>query len=168
MLDWVDPASIRFTLAFLGELSDVELPRAISATQAATQIIPSFTYRLKRLVIHPTPSQMHIPMEVADQSSPHAQRSPLQQAYRTLSLELARRQVKDKNKQFLPHLSLARTNQKLSSSEQKAVQRFVHSAHATASAQPYPARHLAVMQSEPSIAWPKYTCLGEYAFAPGI
>jgi 2'-5' RNA ligase len=167
LLEWVDPASIHFTLAFLDELNDVELSLAVDATQAAARVIPSFTYRLESLLIQPAQSWTHLRMKVENQPLPHGQESPLQLAYRALCLELERRQLSDRNKEFSPHLSLARARRMLSS-QQQALQRLIQSVDASASAQPYPAKHFAVMQSERSVKWPKYTCLGEYALAPAI
>ncbi|HLJ33105.1 MAG TPA: 2'-5' RNA ligase family protein, partial [Ktedonobacteraceae bacterium] len=45
-LRWVDPLSIHLTLAFLGELSDEQLAKAMHATEAAAQSTVAFDYCL--------------------------------------------------------------------------------------------------------------------------
>src|SRR5437870_10231586 len=82
ILDWVDPASIHFTLAFLGYLDDVKLTSAMVATRAAAQVMPFFTYRLNGLSTDIDREQLNIRMKVEDQQSSYAQGSSLQLAYR--------------------------------------------------------------------------------------
>ncbi len=106
-------------------------------------------------------------MGVEDQPSPYVQESPLQLAHRTLNRELERRQFEIDKRPFSPHLTLGRVKQPLSPAEQQALQRLLQSRRAVAPAQFYSARHLAVMKSELSRDGAKYTCLQEYAFAPG-
>src|SRR5437016_4553330 len=48
---WVDPKSIHLTLAFLGELDDMQLADVIAATEQAAQRVRVFDYSLSRIGI---------------------------------------------------------------------------------------------------------------------
>lgn len=163
-LQWVAPAGIHLTLAFLGELNDEQLASAMQAAQAAAQHIPPFEYRLKGLGIFGSTFQPRVIwMGIEDQPSATLHGSPLEQLHRALNRELERRNFEVDKRPFSPHLTLARVKHSLSPQEQQSLQRLLHKKQALSSL--YPVNSLHVMKSELSRAGAKYSCLQEYALA---
>ncbi|HWZ18922.1 MAG TPA: RNA 2',3'-cyclic phosphodiesterase [Ktedonobacteraceae bacterium] len=165
-LRWVNPQGIHITLAFLGELSDEQLVKAIDAAEEASHKATPFEYRLTGLGIFGSPQQPRlIWMGVEDLPSGKVQGSPLQQVHRVLSRELELRGFEVEKRPFSPHLTLARIKQPLTPDAQQQLQRLLHSRVAGASSSIYPVNSLCVMKSELSRAGAKYTCMKECFFS---
>jgi RNA 2',3'-cyclic 3'-phosphodiesterase len=165
-LRWVDPQGIHLTLAFLGELSDEQLVKAIDAAKEAAHKATPFEYRLTGLGIFGSPQQPRvICMGVEDLPSGKVQGSPLQQVHRELSRELELRGFEVEKRPFSPHLTLARLKQQLTPDAHQRLQRILHSRLAGSSSTIYPVNTLCVMKSELSRAGAKYTCLKESSFS---
>ncbi len=165
-LRWVDPQGIHITLAFLGELSDEQLVKAIDATKEAAHKATPFEYRLTGLGIFGSPQQPHVIwMGVEDLPSGKVQGSPLQQVHRVLSRELELRGFEVEKRPFSPHLTLARLKQQLTPDAHQRLQRILHSRLAGSSSAIYPVNTLCVMKSELTRVGAKYTCLKECSFS---
>jgi 2'-5' RNA ligase len=164
-LRWVDPNGIHLTLAFLAELSDEQLVKAIHAAEEAAHKATPFEYRLKGLGIFGSPQQPRVIwMGVEDLPSGKVQGSPLQHLHRVLSKGLELRGFEVEKRPFSPHLTLARLKQPLSPDSQQRLQRLLHSRLAASSSAVYQVNYLCVMKSELSRAGAKYTCLKECSF----
>src|SRR5260370_12755615 len=164
-LRWVDPQGIHITLAFLGELSDEQLVKAIEAAEEAAHKATQFEYRLTGLGIFGSPQQPRVIwMGVEDLPSGKVRGSPLQQVHRALSRELELRGFEVEKRPFSPHLTLARLKQELSPDAHQRLQRILHSKLADSSSAVYRVSNLCVMKSELSRAGAKYTCLKECSF----
>jgi RNA 2',3'-cyclic 3'-phosphodiesterase len=164
-LRWVDPQGIHITLAFLGELSDEQLVKAIDAAEEAAHKATPFEYRLSGLGIFGSPQQPRVIwMGVEDLPSGKVHGSPLHQVHRILSRELELRDFEVEKRPFSPHLTLARLKQPLSPDAHQRLQRILHSRLAGSSSAIYPVNTLCVMKSELSRSGAKYTCLKECSF----
>jgi len=165
-LRWVDPQGIHITLAFLAELSDEQLVKAIEAAKEAAHKATPFEYRLTGLGIFGSQQQPRVIwMGVEDLPSGKVQGSPLQQVHRVLSRELELRGFEVEKRPFSPHLTLARIKQPLTPDAQQRLQRLLHSRLAGSSSAIYAVNTLCVMKSELSRAGAKYTCLEECSFS---
>ena len=157
-LRWVDPAGMHLTLAFLGDLEDVQVASAIEAAEKAAQHIPPFEYRLKGLGIFGSPQQPRVLwMGIEDLPNAQLHGSSLQQLHRALNRELERRDFPVEKRSFSPHLTLARVKQALSPEEQRSLQRLLRTK--VISTELYPVRSLDVMKSELFRSGAKYTRL---------
>ncbi len=152
---WVNPQGIHLTLAFLGELDDVQLADATQATQTAAQQVKAFSYQLTRLGIfgafhHPRVLWMGI-----NETS-----GALNTLQRILHQQLEQRGFKLDKRPFSPHLTLARAKAPLSLPEQQHLQQLLEGKQAdTTSTEIYSVRHIDVMKSELSRAGANYTSL---------
>src|SRR5947208_16036331 len=59
-LNWVDPAGIHLTLAFLGELTDEQLAATMQAAELAARIVPPFDYHLSHPGVFGPPRQPRV------------------------------------------------------------------------------------------------------------
>lgn len=151
-LRWVDPASIHLTLAFLGELDDPSLAKAIAAAQYAAAQSNTFTYRLSGLgTFGPTRYPRVLWMGVAEPSG------MLDIVHRALTLALDREGFVTEKRPFSPHLTLARIKTPLSPEQLQLLQQLI-SRYQFASPN-YRVTHLYVMKSELARSGARYTCL---------
>lgn len=159
-LRWIDPSGIHLTLAFLGELTDVQLAEAAYASEEASQEATPFEYRIKGLGVFGSSLQPRVIwMGIEDPPSGKIQGSPLLQLHRLLTKKLELHGFEIEKRPFSPHLTLARIKQPLSPDEQQRLQRLLHSKQAGASSPFYRMNNLCVMKSELSRTGAIYTCL---------
>ena len=159
-LRWIDPSGIHLTLAFLGELTDVQLAEAAYASEEASQEATPFEYRIKGLGVFGSSLQPRVIwMGIEDLPSGKIQGSPLLQLHRLLTKKLELHGFEIEKRPFSPHLTLARIKQPLSPDEQQRLQRLLHSKQAGASSPIYRVNNLCVMKSELSRTGALYTCL---------
>lgn len=153
-LRWVDPAGIHLTLAFLGELTDEQVAKAIQSAEAAAQQVSPFEYRLSGLGIFGSPRQPRVIWMGIEEPS-----GKLDQLHRALNRELRQRRFEVDKRPFSPHLTLSRVKAPLNPDEQQCLQRLLASKQTLPSSPLHRVRHLSVMKSELSRTGAKYTCL---------
>ena len=156
-LRWVDPAGIHLTLAFLGELTDEQLAKALQASEGAAQQVAPFTLRLSHPGIFGSPRQPRVIWMGIEEPS-----GRLIQLHRVLNRELEQHSFEVENRSFAPHLTLSRIKAPLSSQEQQRLQRLLADTQIAASAPTQQVNSISVMKSELSRAGAKYTCLQSY------
>lgn len=151
-LSWVDPAGIHLTMAFLGELNDRQLARAIVATHEACAERSHFTYRLSGLgSFGPVHQPRVLWMGVNEESG------ALNALHKALSLALAQQGFPSEERPFSPHLTLARVKSSLSAEQLQQFQQLSTRHYPDASA--YRVTHLNIMKSELFPTGPIYTSL---------
>lgn len=151
-LRWVEPAGIHLTLAFLGELNDELLARAVEATRSATTIAPPFSYRLAGLGTFGPPRQPRVLwMGVSEPTG------SLINVQQTLTLALEQQGFATEKRPFSPHLTLARIKSYLSPVQVQTLQQLL-SRYQFASPS-YHVTCLSVMKSELSSEGARYSCL---------
>ena len=153
-LRWVDPAGIHLTLAFLGELTDEQMAKAIESAEAAAQQVPSFEYHLSGLGVFGSPRQPRVIWMGVEEPS-----GRLVQLHRALNRELRQRRFEVEKRPFSPHLTLSRVKAALTPDEQQRLQRLLSIQQTFPSSPLHQVRHLSVMKSELSRTGAKYTCL---------
>lgn len=159
-LRWIDPSGIHLTLAFLGELTDIQLAEAVDASEDASQEATPFEYRIKGLGVFGSSLQPRVIwMGIEDLPSGKIQGSPLLQLHRLLTKKLELHGFEIEKRPFSPHLTLARIKQPLSPDEQQRFQRLFHSKQAGVSSPIYRMNNLCVMKSELLRTGALYTCL---------
>ena len=156
-LRWVDPRSIHFTLAFLGELDAEQLTLAYEAAQLAALRSRSFSYSLTKPGIFGTPRQPRVLWMGIKESS-----GSLKRLYNLLQRELVRRGFTGESRPFSPHLTLARAKAPLNPTEQAALQKILAPHYKATSTDAYAATYIHVMKSELSRTGATYTLLQEY------
>lgn len=151
-LRWVDPQGVHLTLAFLGELDDAQLAKALAATQyAATQANP-FTYRLAGLgTFGPPRSPRVLWMGISEPSA------TLDGVHHALALALEEQGFTTEKRPFSPHLTLARIKAPLNTEQLQLLQQLL-SRYQFASPH-YRVTHLYVMKSELTPSGARYSCL---------
>ncbi|HEU5383918.1 MAG TPA: RNA 2',3'-cyclic phosphodiesterase [Ktedonobacteraceae bacterium] len=151
-LRWVDPQGVHLTLAFLGELDDMQLAKARAATQyAATQANP-FTYRLSGLgTFGPPRSPRVLWMGISEPSA------MLNGVHRALTLALEEQGFTTEKRPFSPHLTLARIKTPLNTEQLQLLQQLL-SRYQFASPD-YHVTHLYLMKSELAPTGARYSCL---------
>jgi 2'-5' RNA ligase len=151
-LRWVEPESIHLTLAFLGELNDQQLEKAIAAAQYAASISNPFPYRLSSLGTFGPPRQPRVLwMGVSEPSG------TLNIVYQALSLALEQRGFATEKRPFSPHLTLARIKSPLTPEQLQRLQQLL--ARYQFASPAYKVTHLYVMKSELFRSGAQYTCL---------
>jgi RNA 2',3'-cyclic 3'-phosphodiesterase len=153
-LRWVDPAGIHLTLAFLGELTDEQLAKAIQASEAAAEQVTAFEYRLSGLGVFGSSRQPRVIWMGIEEPS-----GKLVQLHRALNRELRQRRFEVEKRPFSPHLTLSRVKAPLKPDEQQRLQRLLASQQTFPSSPLHQVRHLSVMKSELSRSGAKYTSL---------
>ena len=153
-LHWVDPMGIHLTLAFLGELTDEEVAKAIQSAEVAAQQVPTFEYRLSALGIFGSPRQPRVIWMGIEESS-----GKLIKLHRALNRELKQRRFEVDKRLFSPHLTLSRVKAPLLPDEQQRLQRLLANKQTLPSSPLHHVHHLSVMKSELSRTGAKYTCL---------
>jgi len=98
---WVEPSSIHLTLAFLGELADEQLAKAIQATEMASRQVQPFSYRLSCLGIFGSSRHPRVIWMGIEESS-----GSLTSIHRLLNQHLQRYGFEVDTRPFSPHLSL--------------------------------------------------------------
>ena len=153
-LRWVDPAGIHLTLAFLGELTDEQVAKAIESAEDAARQISPFEYRLSGLGIFGSPRQPRVVWMGIEETS-----GKLIKLHRALNRELRQRRFEVEKRPFSPHLTLARVKTPLTPDEQQRLQHLLTNQQAFSSSSLHQVRFLSVMKSELSRTGAKYTCL---------
>jgi RNA 2',3'-cyclic 3'-phosphodiesterase len=153
-LKWVDPAGIHLTLAFLGELTDEQLAKAVQASDLAAQQVSPFRYRLAQLGTFSSPRQPRVIWAGVDEPT-----GKLTRLHRLLGRELEQRDFEGEARPFSPHLTLARVKEPLSSTELQTLQRLLADPQLNAPSPYYHAQHICVMKSELSRSGARYTLL---------
>ncbi len=152
---WVDPTGIHLTLAFLGELSDDQVARALEAATMTAGHAKPFSYRLARLGVFGSPRQPRVIWLGIDEPS-----GALLRLQRVLNEGLAQRGFTVDARPFSPHLTLARVKSPLSIDEQQRLGALLSGKQqGIASSLPYQVQHLDVMKSELSRSGAQYTRL---------
>jgi len=154
---WVKPSGIHLTLAFLGELSDEQLPAAKQAADAAAQQITPFEFRLKELGMFGSQRQPRVIWMGIEESSGN-----LFRLHGVLNRELELRGFEVDSRPFSPHLTLARIKQPLNADEQQTLQSLLASKESAPSSPRQYAHDLSVMKSELLRSGARYTCLAAY------
>lgn len=150
----VDPAGIHLTLAFLGELTDEQLAKAIEAAEVAAQQVSPFEYSLSGLGIFGSPRQPRVIWMGVEEPS-----GKLVQLHRALNRELRQRRFEVEKRPFSPHLTLSRVKAPLKPDEQQRLQGLLANQQKLPSSPLHKVRHLSVMKSELLRSGAKYTCL---------
>lgn len=153
-LKWVDPAGIHLTLAFLGELTDEQLAKAMQASGAAARQIAPFKYRLAKLGTFGAPRQPRVVWAGVDE-----QTGTLTRLQQLLTRELEQRGFTVETRPFSPHLTLARVKEPLSTAELQTLQRLLADPQLNAPSPWYRVHHICVMKSELSRTGAIYTQL---------
>lgn len=151
-LRWVDPTGIHLTLAFLGELDDEKLKKAVAAaTYAAAQSRP-FSYRLSGLgTFGPAHDPRVLWMGISELSG------LLDMAQHTLTLALEQQGFAPDTRPFSPHLTLARIKTRLNPEKLQLLQQLLSRSQTTSP--DYHVTYLSVMKSELSASGARYSCL---------
>jgi 2'-5' RNA ligase len=159
---WVNPESIHLTLAFLGELDDERLEKAIEAAQEAAQQAVPFSYRLTQLgAFGPPHAPRVIWMGIEEPTG------KLERVYRALNRELRARRFEVERRPFSPHLTLARVKAPLDLVAQQDLQDLLQSKQqGLTTNEAYTITSLHVMKSELSRGGAQYTCPQECLFQP--
>jgi 2'-5' RNA ligase len=156
-LRWVDPAGIHLTLAFLGELSDSQLEKAMAAAQYAASTSNPFAYRLSGLgTFGPARQPRVLWMGVSEPSG------TLNLVQRALALALEQQGFPGEQRPFSPHLTLARIKSPLTPEQLQLLQQLLSRYQFSTVA--HRVTHLSVMKSELARSGACYTCLRECAF----
>jgi RNA 2',3'-cyclic 3'-phosphodiesterase len=158
-LNWVKPAGIHLTLAFLGELSDDKLKQASYAAERAAQISAPFEFRLSHLGIFGSPRQPRVLWVGIEEPS-----GRLQQLQRVLNWELQQRSLAVETRPFSPHLTLARCKVSLQAEEQERLRYILRARRFSPSPALYAARQISVMKSELARTGATYSSLRDYSF----
>ncbi len=158
-LNWVNPAGIHLTLAFLGELSDEQLTQASQAAASAAQNIAPFDYRLSHLGIFGSPRQPRVFWVGIEDPS-----GRLQNLQHAINAELVQRGFEVDTRPFSPHLTLARIKVPLQAEEQQRLQHILHARQFSSSAL-YHVQQVSVMKSELARTGATYTSLHNYQLA---
>ena len=157
-LNWVNPASIHLTLAFLGELDPARLEQAMQATEAAARQVRPFSYHLTRVGIFGSPRQPRVVWVGIEEKS-----GSLSRLHRILNQELEQRSFETEDRPFSPHFTLARVKHSLSSDEVQRLQDILTGKqHGLVSPDEYPVQYINVMKSELLRSGAQYTCLKAY------
>ena len=156
-LRWVDPTGIHLTLAFLGELSDSQLEKAMAAARYAASTSNPFAYRLSGLGTFGSARQPRVLwMGVSEPSG------TLNLVQRALALALEQQGFPREQRPFSPHLTLARMKSPLTPEQLQLLQQLLSRYQFSTSA--YRVTHLSVMKSELARTGARYACLRECAF----
>ncbi|MDQ2904529.1 MAG: RNA 2',3'-cyclic phosphodiesterase [Ktedonobacteraceae bacterium] len=156
-VSWVNPASIHLTLAFLGELSDEQLAQARQATEAASQQLSPFEYRLSRLGTFGSPRQPRVIWMGIDEPT-----GSLVQLHRVLQRGLELPGFEVDRRPLAAHLTLARIKSPLSPDQLQSLQHFLQTVQVPSSLPPQAVTQVNVMKSELSRSGARYTCLWAY------
>jgi RNA 2',3'-cyclic 3'-phosphodiesterase len=152
---WVDPSGIHLTLAFLGELDDAQLKRAIEAATLAARQVQPFTYHLTRLDIFGSPRQPRVVWMGIEESS-----GSLARLHSILQQELARSGFETDKRPFSPHLTLARIKSPLAPDDLQRLQDLLAGNQSgIVSPHGYTVEYINVMKSEMLRSGAHYTCL---------
>ena len=152
---WVDPSGIHLTLAFLGELDDAQLERAIQVAPLAARQVQPFTYRLTRLDIFGSPRQPRVVWMGIEESS-----GSLARLHSLLQHELTRSGFETDTRPFSPHLTLARIKAPLAPDDQQRLQDLLTGDQSgIVSRDEYTVQYVNVMKSELLRSGAHYTCL---------
>lgn len=155
-LRWVDPQGVHLTLAFLGELDDTQLAKALAATQYAAAQANPFTYRLSGLgTFGPPRSPRVLWMGIFEPSA------VLNGVHRALALALEEQGFITENRPFSPHLTLARIKT-LNAEQMQLLQQLLSRYHFASPH--YRVTHLYVMKSELAPTGARYSCLQACSF----
>ncbi len=152
---WVDPSGIHLTLAFLGELDDAQLERAIEAATLVARQVQPFTYHLTRLDIFGSPRQPRVVWMGIEERS-----GSLARLHSLLAQELAHQGFETDKRPFSPHLTLARIKSPLAPDELQRLQELlVGKQSGIVSPHRYNVQYVSVMKSELLRSGVHYTCL---------
>ena len=168
---WVDSETLHLTLAFLGELDDAQLERAITATEEMAREAQPFTLRIGSLgFFGPAQNPRVIWIGLAGRLQ------PLLDLQARLAGRLAEAGFPPEERAYSPHLTLARIKTPLTQQELAALRASMAAAsrdgsHGVYSSQSseqtppeIPVAHLSVMKSELTRAGAHYTCLQRSSF----
>lgn len=155
-LRWVDPAGIHLTLAFLGELDDSQLARAMLATRSTAGQCTPLMYRLCALGTFGPARQPRVLW--AGVSEPSGALHRLQQR---LAQALEQQGFPREERPFSPHLTLARITFALPPVQLQALQELL-SRYQLSTLESH-VSHLSLMKSELSRSGARYTCIQTYA-----
>ncbi len=151
-LRWVDPESIHLTLAFLGELNDEQLEKAMGAVQYAAALSDPFAYRLSGLGTFGPPRQPRVLwMGVSEPTG------ALAVVHQALTLALEQQGFAPEKRPFSPHLTLSHIKSPLTPEQLQLLQQLL--SHSQSTSPTYRVTHLYVMKSELSRSGAQYTCL---------
>ncbi|HKV83510.1 MAG TPA: RNA 2',3'-cyclic phosphodiesterase [Ktedonobacterales bacterium] len=149
---FVDPASLHLTLAFLGELDGAQLDQAREATAATAAENEPFELALAGLgVFGPRRAPRVIWAGVAGDTA------RLLALQRLLAAKLATRGFALEERQYSPHLTLARLKRPPDASELTQLERLLNAP--VVDCAPIPVDALSVMKSELAPSGARYTCL---------
>lgn len=152
---WVDPSGIHLTLAFLGELDDAQLARAIEATDLAARQVQPFAYQLARLGIFGSLRQPRVVWMGIEERS-----GSLTRLHHVLQQELERAGFETDKRSFSPHLTLARVKAPLTPDELQRLQAILTGGQpGIVSSDEYTVQYVNVMKSELLRSGAHYTCL---------
>jgi RNA 2',3'-cyclic 3'-phosphodiesterase len=152
---WVDPSGIHLTLAFLGELDDARLERAIEAATLAARQVQPFTYSLTRLDIFGSPRQPRVVWMGIEESS-----GSLARLNSLLQHELTRSGFETDKHPFSPHLTLARVKAPLAPDDLQHLQAILTGNQSgIVSPDGYTVQYVNVMKSELLRSGAHYFCL---------
>ena len=153
-LKWVDPVSIHLTLAFLGELADAQLAKAMQASDVAARQASPFRYRLAQLGTFGAARQPRGVWVGIDEPT-----GALARLHHRLTRELEQRGCALETRPFSPHLTLARVKEPLSAADLQTLQRLLADPQLNAPSPYYRAQSICAMKSELSRAGAIYTPL---------
>lgn len=153
-LKWIDPASIHLTLAFLGELTDEQLAKAVESSDGAARQAAPFGYRLAQLGTFGAPRQPRVVWIGVDEPT-----GELTRLQRLLTRELEQRGFAGETRPFSPHLTLARVKEPFSAAELQTLQHFLADQRLNAPSPYYRTQRVSVMKSELARAGAVYTRL---------
>ncbi|MDQ7819566.1 MAG: RNA 2',3'-cyclic phosphodiesterase [Armatimonadota bacterium] len=100
---WVKPASLHFTLRFLGEITPAQVALAKIATREAARGVAPFAITLRRLGAFPSLQRPQVVWVGVEDGAEH-----LDALARRLDERLARYHFPPEDRRFRPHLTLAR------------------------------------------------------------
>jgi 2'-5' RNA ligase len=161
---WVDPAILHLTLAFLGELDDARLAKAINATLEVASMSKPFTLRIGSPGTFGPPQNPRVVwIGLAGNVS------QLFDLQARLAASLVAGGFPPEERSYVPHLTLARIKSPLTSQELVALRRIItpdssistsHNKSSPSKDQGAPGisvEHLSVMSSNLTRADPQYT-----------
>lgn len=153
-IQWVDPAGLHLTLAFLGELDDDRMEAATESAQSAAHIHQPFTLRLARLG---TFGSARSPRVIWVGLTGETARLLALQA--SVADELSARGFPREARPFAPHLTLARIKKPLSDG---SLNSLTHALGGPAENVSWQADAVSVMKSELLRPAARYTALSRW------
>lgn len=161
MLKWSDPRLLHITVRFLGAVPADRMQEVKDAAGEAAAGVPPFTLAVSGIGAFPN---SRAPRVIWVGLVPGEELSRLERLFRLVEDALASRGFPSEQRAFSPHITLARTRDRISGEDRRVLGLVLQQVQAThdVSGQA-PVGELLVMRSDLSRAGPRYTALASLA-----